>query len=101
MFSIQVIKSRDYELWERLIILGLFCKAVHEVSEKNEVDTIPQIIENYTEMIVKGIFKDTLKDIPSQNTIQMEILKELAEEKIFIGVSSKRYLNAFLNFYKV
>ncbi|MBX4265170.1 flagellin lysine-N-methylase [Clostridium estertheticum] len=98
MFSIQIIKSRDYELWERLIILGLFCKEVHEVSEKKEVDSIPVIIEKYTEMIVKGIFKDSLKDIPSQNIIQMEILKELAEEKILIGLSSKRYLECFNEF---
>lgn len=98
MFSIQIIKSRDYELWERLIILGLFCRAVHEASEKNEVDTIPEIIEHYTGMIIEGVFKDTLKDTPSQNTIQMAILKELAEEKILIGAYSKRYLECFSEF---
>jgi lysine-N-methylase len=98
MFSIQIIKSRDYELWERMIILGLFCKSIEKICKKNEVDSIPKVIENYTEMIVQGIFKDDLKDIPSQNTIQMEILKELAEEKIFIGVSNQRYLDCFSDF---
>lgn len=98
MFSIQIIKSRDYELWERMIILGLFCKAINETCEKNEVDSIPKVIENYTEMIMQGIFKDSLKDITSQNTIQMEILKELAEEKIFIGVSNQRYVDCFSDF---
>ncbi|MBU3135990.1 flagellin lysine-N-methylase [Clostridium gasigenes] len=97
-FSIQIIKSRDYELWERLIILGLFCKAIFEASEINEVDSIPEIIENYTDMIVNGEMKDGLNDIPSQRIIQMEILKELAEEKIYSGVVNKRYLECFSEF---
>ncbi|MBU3155070.1 flagellin lysine-N-methylase [Clostridium estertheticum] len=98
MFSIQIIKSRDYELWERLIILGLFSKAVQDATERNEVDSIPGIIEKYTDMVVNGVFKDNLKDVPSQSVIQMEILKELAEEKILIGAYSKRYLECFSDF---
>lgn len=97
-FSIQIIKSRDYELWERLIILGLFSKSIFEASENNEVDNIPQIIEKYTVMIINGTFKDMLKDVPSQSTIQVQVLKELAEEKILRGVLNKRYLECFSEF---
>lgn len=90
-FVLQLLKSRDYALWERLVILGLFLQNVRQCFLDGKVHDIPGLIEKYTGMIINGSFKDMLKAIPSQNTIQMELIKELVGERFSHSHLNQRY----------
>ena len=79
-------------LWERLIILGLFCSQLSRNIQEKRTTWIPELIEKYENMIVDGSFKEDLKDIPTQTTIQMELIKELVDERFARDVFSHRYL---------
>jgi lysine-N-methylase len=97
-FSFQIIKSRDYSLSERLIILGMFYDKVQKAITNNLSHTIPEIINEYCEMTISGKLKGAFKDLSVYNTIQMELLKELIDEKIFTGIQSKRFMECFSDF---
>lgn len=92
IFTIQLLQNRNYKIWERLIILGMFYQKVQESIEENKIKEIIGIIDSYTNMINSNVFTDALKDIPTNTTIQMEILKELTDLKFSIGISNKRYI---------
>ena len=98
IFTIQVIQNRQFKLWERLIFLGLFYKKVEEYLEQDRSKEILELIARYTNMINEGIIRDSIAGIPVQTTIQMKLLKELADERFFQGINSPRYFQCFKEF---
>lgn len=98
IFTISILQNRDYEIWERLIILGLFTQKVQEVIDNNKMNNIPEVIELYSSHIEKGILKRILKEIPTESFIQMKLLKEIADIKILSGINNIRYKECFSEF---
>lgn len=97
-FTIQVLKTREYQLWERLVVLGIFYHRVSRHIKEKQAMQIPGLIELFTQMIVDGSFKTELTTIPSQINVQVDILKWLADERLLYGVQSKAYLECYQEF---
>ncbi|MDD3314356.1 MAG: flagellin lysine-N-methylase [Syntrophaceticus sp.] len=95
IFTIDTLQNRHYSLEERLIILGLFYQKLQKYVDAGQVHEIPSLIAKHTIMMQNDSIKETLKTIPAQNTIQMELLKELAELRFTMALNSKRYLECF------
>jgi lysine-N-methylase len=98
IFTIQVIQNRQYQLWERLIVLGLFYQKLQAYLNQDRLKEIPGLVASYTNMLEKEIIRESLADIPEQSTVQMKLLKELADERFFRGINSPRYLQCFSGF---
>lgn len=98
IFTIDLLQNRKYELWQRLIILGLFFQKISDYINNKKIEEIPQLIASYSNNISQGNFKEFLEGIPNKITIQMEVLKELADEKFAKGVNSKRYKKCYDEF---
>ena len=91
-FSIQLIKCRDYEMWERLLILGLFYNELQEKVDKNRVGEIPALVESYQDMATSGVFNGILNEFESQTAIQLRLLKEMTSKDIFNIKTQKRFM---------
>lgn len=102
IFTITLLQNRNYSLGERLIILGLFIKNVENLIEKQQVNYISNIISKYDEMIKDETLKDELNNIPTNLSIQMELMKEINDIRIFDGanVNSKAYIECIIEFLK-
>lgn len=99
IFIISLLQNRTYQLWQRLIVLGLFCNELTQMVSASEVHNIPKLIGTYTDRLEQDVvFRSELDSIPNQLTIQMELMKELADERIFKGVNSQRFLDCFGEF---
>jgi len=98
IFTIQVLQNRNYSLAERLIVLGMFYHRVQNQIEAGQVEEIPHIIARYTNLIAGDELRAELAAIPAQVTIQMQLMKELADERMVKGVSSRTYLECFAQF---
>lgn len=98
IFTIQVLQAREYELWERLIILGNFYHGIEEIIQKNKIEEIPMLIEEYIEGIEKGIFDTLLEEIPVNENIQIELLKEIMNKRTKKGFSNKRFIECHNEF---
>jgi len=98
IFSISVLQDRKYSLWERLVILGIFYDRVQDAVKEEKANEIPNLIAVHTNMLNDGSFKTLVNGIPAQNTIQMELLKEIVDIRYFSGVNNKRYLECFSEF---
>ena len=95
IFTISLLQNRNYSLEERLIVLGLFYQKVTELINEKKDNQIMSIINNYIDNINNSAYNKLLKDIPSQNFIQMKILKEITDKRILRGVTNERYLDCF------
>lgn len=95
IFTISLLQNRNFKIWERLIILGMFYEKIEEYIKENKSREIPNHIAKYTSMIDGGVFDGILDNIPMQTTLQMKLLKELLDERVYKGISSQRYLDCF------
>lgn len=92
IFTIQVLQNRAYTLNERLILLGIFYRKIQEIVDTNKLDSIPQEIAHYVQMIANDGVKGALSNVPSQFGIQMELCKELLDYRVAHGMVSERYM---------
>lgn len=90
-FSIQIIKSRDYEIWERLLIIGLFLENIIKLEEEDQVDDVPKVIENFAHKITSGIFKGAFDNLPTIIDLKIKLIQEIIDERIYTSISCDRY----------
>lgn len=93
IFTIQVLQNRTYTLADRLIILGMFLKKADELVTNRQADQIPQAIATYTAFMNDGSLTASLASIPEQTNLQLELVKEMVDERFMQGVSNQRYLD--------
>lgn len=98
IFSITVLQDRKHELWERLVALGIFYDKAQELIKNDKIAELQNLIASLATMLEDGSVKTVINNIPVQNTIQMELLKEIADKRYFLGVYNKRYLECFGEF---
>lgn len=98
IFIIALLQNRSYALWQRLVILGLFCRSLTQLVSQAKLHDIPQLMGTYLHHLDQGMFKEELDNIPHELTIQMELMKEVADERIFSGVNSPRFMECFGEF---
>ncbi|MDF2958965.1 MAG: lysine-N-methylase [Paenibacillus sp.] len=98
IFSIQVLQNRKYSVADRLVILGFFYQKLADLIKEGQFHLIEQTITNFMVILEDDTMQATIKEIPSNTAIQMELLKELADERYFSGINSQRYINCFATF---
>ncbi|MGB9793201.1 MAG: flagellin lysine-N-methylase [Thermacetogeniaceae bacterium] len=94
-FSIDVIQNRNYCLEDRLLLLGMFCKKVKELKENGKASEIPSAIEYFRKFMEDSEIKELLEEVPVLATLQMRLLKELADQRFPFVVTNNRYLQCF------
>ena len=93
--TVEVLQNRKYDLWERLMILGLFFQSVQKSIDMGANAEIPFIIEKYKNMAASGAFQDAFTAIPSVTVVQRKILKKLVDERLSLGNIEVRYFECF------
>lgn len=100
IFSISIIQNRDYDLWERLIILGSFMSKVQEYVKNETVHSVPNLINEYNEIIKEGFFKKQFESIPKSLAIQMQLMKEFNDQRFSmkLGGNINAYIQCVIEF---
>ncbi|GBG57936.1 flagellar biosynthetic protein FliU [Sporomusaceae bacterium FL31] len=102
IFTISLLQNRTYALWQRLIILGLFYQKLDQLFNSHEYEQVLPLLEQYEQSIQAGIWQEELDAIPTELTLQMEILKELSDELILTDkmnpVIKAHFMRCFIKF---
>lgn len=99
-FTIQVLQCREYKLWERLTILGIFYQSIQQIILENKIEEIPELINEYIVGIENGLFDKSLEEVPVKETVQLELLRRIIDKRIKKGLANKRYIDCFNEFIK-
>jgi len=92
IFSLSLLQNRNYNLGERLIILGIVYKKIEELQLNKQTDDISIMLENMNNIIEAGTLKEELEKVPTNNQIQMRLAKEMTDKKVLQGITSQRYI---------
>ncbi|MFD2369373.1 flagellin lysine-N-methylase [Brevibacillus sp. GCM10020057] len=96
IFTIKTIQNRHYPLSDRLIILGMFYQKVQECIDEGNYQAIPQLIQAYDALIMEEEVKKSLSGISTSVTIQMQLMKELADFRVATGINTRvRYFECY------
>lgn len=102
IFTISLLQNRTYALWQRLIILGLFYQKLEQLFVSNDYEQVIPLLEQYEQSIHAGVWQVELDAIPTELTLQMEILKELSDELILTNkmnpVIKEHFMRCFIKF---
>ncbi|MCS6104158.1 hypothetical protein DWV12_07005 [Clostridium botulinum] len=99
-FTISLLQNRKYELWERLSILGLLIKNIEKEIKDKSLCNIPNIILKYSKYLENNNLKEEMNKIPSENNIQIKLLKEIADKRQLFEIRNKKYIELFSEFLK-
>lgn len=97
-FIISLLQDRSYKLWQRLVILGLFCKNLTKLVGDCAVQEIPKLITTYMNYLEQNSFRAELDSIPTELTIQMSLMKALADQSFLTNINNQRFLKCFEEF---
>jgi lysine-N-methylase len=76
-FCLVLLQDPTYNLWQRLFILGMFCKKLNELERAGDVEQIPRLLRDYAQIAVDGRLKDAMNGIPVRLDAQVRMVLEV------------------------
>ncbi len=92
-FIFPLLQNRNFKIWERLILLGLFCRKI----SGNE-HPVQSVVEEYGKMISSPEIKTELANIPVNISLQARLLTEIVLLRNTIDATSPTYNECFQSF---
>lgn len=87
IFCLNLMRTRELALWQRLAILGTFCDALTTVCIKKEQASIPALINDFVRLVESGELLATLDAIAPNHEAQAMVFATLWGAKGFDTVS--------------
>jgi lysine-N-methylase len=72
------VQDRAYPLWQRLFILGMFCKRLGEMVCSRQFGFVPKLLRGYAEIASSGSLREAMNGIPVRATAQVQMVAEVA-----------------------
>ena len=88
-FTLLLIRDRSYPLWQRLFILGLFCKRLDELVSTRMNALIPRLLQEYAEAMLDGKLHPLLDGIPEQTPLQLKLVSEVIERHLALQINDR------------
>ncbi|WP_306396248.1 flagellin lysine-N-methylase [Telluria beijingensis] len=87
MFCMNLMRTRELPLWQRLALLGTFCETLTQLCSANEQANIPTMIDDFVRLIENGELMAVLEPIQPDHTSQAMVFATLWAEKGFEATS--------------
>lgn len=70
IFCLQLMRTEDLALWERLAVLGVFCEALTQAIEAHNQRSVPALLQEFIGILESGSVVEALKDLPPNHVSQ-------------------------------
>jgi lysine-N-methylase len=77
-FCLLLVQDRSYPLWQRLFILGAFCKRLGEQVGSRQFALVPKLLHDYAEITSSGKLRSAMEEIPIRAHAQLEMVMQVA-----------------------
>lgn len=81
-FAMLLLRDRDYPLWQRLFLLGMFAKRLHEITDAGAMELVPQLLREHSQMIVEGKLRPAMDGIPVRTGLRLAALFEMIKRHL-------------------
>jgi lysine-N-methylase len=98
-FTLLLLRDRTYPLWQRLFILGMFCKRLNEITVTRQLGLVPQLLSEYAGMIADNRLRPLMDGIPVRTALQLGAVLEIINHQLAMtDVSHVRFRECVQDF---
>ncbi len=97
-FVFTLLGNRAYPLWQRLFLLGSFCRKLDEVARGEADRGVADVLRDFSAVVGTGKLRPVMETIPADLPLQLDMvlrLAGLARERAFIGPRFLECVDAF------
>lgn len=80
-YAMQLMKNRGYELWERLLLLGVLCQEASRLDAEGRSNERIALLDTFARHVQSGFFAGILAQAPVMTSLQLQLVKRLTDEK--------------------
>jgi lysine-N-methylase len=80
-----LLRDRAYPLWQRLFLLGMFCKRLDEITRMHQLAVLPHLLREFTE---QGTLRSAMDGMPAQTALQLKVVMEMTTQYLQITDAS-------------
>lgn len=78
-FVLVLIRNRAYPLWQRLFLLGIFCRGLDNIFKaKSEASMLPAFIRDFKAAVASGASLAAVDALPIESAKQLDVVLRLA-----------------------
>ncbi|MGH8854241.1 MAG: flagellin lysine-N-methylase [Telluria sp.] len=85
IFCLNLMNTRDLELWQRLAVMGVFCESLTRLIAAGQQGAIPGLIADFHATLAQGELVDALRDIQPNHAAQAYVFSTLWGGKTLHG----------------
>jgi lysine-N-methylase len=74
----RLIGNRAYPLWQRLFLLGVFCRRLDSIANGELARTIPRFLADFEATVASGSLLPAIESLPVNLTAQLDVVLRLA-----------------------
>ncbi|MBU3109455.1 flagellin lysine-N-methylase [Clostridium gasigenes] len=82
IFTIDLIQNRNFKIWQRLLILGLFFEKTEDFIKNHEQDEILSVINSFKYLLENDSIEELLNDFEVNSNFQLDIIKLLNDTRL-------------------
>lgn len=90
--SLLLLQDRAYPLWQRLFILGMFCKRLKETISAQQIELVPRLLKDYASIITQGTLRPSMDAIPPQTTLQLGAVMEVIQRHLDLQIADPSHI---------
>jgi lysine-N-methylase len=76
-FSLALVQDRQYPLWQRLFLLGIFCKRLDAVMTDPRGGSVARLLREYAEIAAQGKLRPAMDGIPARPEAQLMMILQV------------------------
>lgn len=76
-FVTALIVERSYALWQRLFLLGVFCRRLDALARAHDRRTFPEFICDFSDAVASGSLRAAMDAAPANPALQRRLIREL------------------------
>jgi lysine-N-methylase len=77
-FCLLLVQDRDHPLWQRLFLLGTFCRRFGEVVGARHFALVPKLLRDFSEIISSGSLRSSMESLPVRLDPQVQMVLQVA-----------------------
>ncbi len=76
--ALSVLRNRTYPLWQRLFMLGVFCRRLDSISTGELKRGIPEFLVDFEATVASGALRAAMETLPVDRKSQLDVVLRLA-----------------------
>ncbi len=98
MLLIQLVRDRNYPLWQRLFLIGQFCQRLERLLVGGQPTLIPNLVSSYVLLAASGALRPAMDTIRAQPAMQLAVILRLIDMRMGRVLNSMRFLDCTREF---